>query len=184
MMRLAGSPVDPIADKFGLGRDAVYRHMAKHVDAETRAMLIADVPLREMADKAAKESVSLLEHYQILRSTLMTKYLALVSMDVRSASSASTLAGRLRDVLKDMGELTGEMLRTPSSTVTNNIAVFVNSPAFVQLQEMMIRKLSPHPEALRAVLEGLRELESEAPPPIDPRPLLTLTANEGRQHAA
>jgi hypothetical protein len=42
--------------------------------------------------------------------------------------------------------------------------VFINSPMFVDLQSMLIRKLQGHPAALSSVVEGLQELEAKAAP--------------------
>jgi hypothetical protein len=49
----------------------------------------------------------------------------------------------------------------PSLTQVNTM-VFVNSPVFAELQTMLVEKLRGHPEALRAVVDGLRELESRS----------------------
>lgn len=182
MLRLGGSPVDPLAEKFGLGRDAIYRHMANHVDAETKASIIADVPLKDLAARAAEEGVSLLDYFAIVRSTVIEQLLSAAAIGDRSGTAA--LAGRATEVLKEIGKLTGEMLRTSPINITHNTAVFVSSPAFARLERMLIERLGPHPEALGAVLEGLRALEEEGEPPGEAGPLLSLTANGEARHAA
>ena len=72
MLRLAGSTADTLASRFGLKRDAIYRHMANHVSASTKAALIADTPLKDLADRAAAEGVSLIDYLAIVRTTVMT----------------------------------------------------------------------------------------------------------------
>ena len=79
MARLSGASLDSIATKFGIKRDAIWRHMEAHVDADRRAMLVADVPLKELADRAAREGVSLLDYFAVIRSTLMSQMIAAAS---------------------------------------------------------------------------------------------------------
>ena len=161
-LRLAGSSADAIAERFDLKRDAVYRHMANHVSADTKAALIADVPLRELADRAAAEGVSLIDYLAIVRQTVMTQMLGAAS--INDASGTAMLAGKALDVLKEVGKLTGEMLRAaPVSNVyniTTNVA-FLQSPFFNKLETMLLDRLAPFPEALQAVLIGLDALDRE-----------------------
>lgn len=184
MARLAGASLDTVAAKFECSRDSVWRHMDKHVDDDRRAMLVADVPLKELADRAAEEGVSLLDYFAVIRSTLMTQMLAAASVHDRHATAV--LAGRAVEALREIGKLTGEILRSaPIGNVTNNTMVFMASPAFASLERMLVEKLAPHPEALKAVLEGLRSLEGLPSGPDDPSPgppTITLPASEV-QHA-
>lgn len=156
MLRLGGVTSDAIADKFGLGRDAIYRHMAKHVDAETKASLLSDIPLREMAARAAEEGVSLLDYFAVVRTTVIGQMLGAASVNDRNGTAA--LAGRAVDVLKEIGKLTGEMLSSSPINITHNTAVFMASPTFIRLEQMLIERLAPFPDALRSVLAGLAEL--------------------------
>ncbi len=164
MARLSGASLDAIAGRFSVKRDSVWRHMENHVSLDRRAQLIADVPLTELASKAAAEGLSLLEYLSIVRSTVMTQMLSAASVNDRNATA--NLAGRAVDVLRETGRLTGELLE--SARVVNNIninqnsAVLFGSPAFSALETMLLRRLAPFPEALRAVVEGLLELQAPA----------------------
>lgn len=159
-LRLAGTNADTLAEKFGIGRDAVYRHMAKHVTADVKAAMIADVPLRELVDRAAAEGMSLLDYLHLIRSTVMTQMLGAASVNDRG--NTAKLAGRAVEVLQEIGRLTGELLASaPVQNITNNVAVFMASPVMNRLERMLLERLAPHPEALRAVIEGLDELDSE-----------------------
>lgn len=176
MARLSGASLDSIATKFGIKRDAIWRHMEAHVDADRRAMLVADVPLKELADRAAEEGVSLLDYFAVIRSTLMSQMIAAASMNDRHGTAV--LAGRATEALREIGKLTGEILRAaPIGNVTNNTMVFMASPAFASLERMLVEKLAPHPDALKAVLEGLRSLEGS---PDDPptHPTISLPPSE------
>lgn len=174
MARLSGASLDSIAKKFSIGRDAIWRHMEQHVDGDRRSMLVADVPLKELADRAAEEGLSLIDYLGIVRTTVLNQLLGAASVNDRHGTAS--LAGRATDVLREIGKLTGEILRSaPVSNVTNNTMVFMSSPAFANLERMLIERLAPHPEALRAVLDGLQALESggaEGAPMIDAIPMI------------
>src|SRR6267143_1501198 len=45
--RIAGASLDNIARKFGVSRDAVWRHMARHVPEDLRAEYLAGVSIKE-----------------------------------------------------------------------------------------------------------------------------------------
>lgn len=168
MLRIAGVGLDKLAEQFAVSRDAVWRHMGKHLSEADRAAYLDDVPIAEMLARAADEGVSLLDFFKIVRGTLMKQFQLAASVNDRRAVAA--LAGKLNETLNLIGNITGEMLRLSPGTVVNNTAVFINSPAFTDLQSMLVRKLSGYPEALSAVVEGLQELEASAAP-AGPMPL-------------
>jgi hypothetical protein len=79
------------------------------------------------------------------------------------------VGGRLLECLRLQASLTGEISRA-TSTVTNNVAV-INHPFVADLQAMLIRVLSPYPEARQAVILALKDmsarmLESAAATPM------------------
>src|SRR3954470_18729125 len=129
-----------------------------------------------MLARAADEGVSLLDFFKIVRGTLMKQFQLAASVNDRKAVAA--LAGKLNETLNLIGNISGEMLRLSPGTVVNNTAVFINSPAFTDLQSMLVRKLSGYPEALSAVVEGLQELEARAAPAPNPAALIDVTSAE------
>ena len=163
LLSISGAGLVSLAERFNLGpggKDRLWRHMKAHVNAETRALMVADVPLSELAARAAAEGTSLLDHIRIVRSGLMQLFIACRSSG--DAKSAAAVAGRLLELFRDLGELTGEMVR--ASPVTNNYTtfnVFMASPFFIDLQTMLVERLRAHPEALASVVAGLRELEAK-----------------------
>jgi hypothetical protein len=160
--RLGGVGLDQIAAESGVHRDAIWRHMRDHVTEADKAAYLVDVPLQEMVARAADEGVSLIDHFRVVRFTLMKQFqLAAVCNDRRAVAS---LAGKLNETLDMIGRITGEMLRLAPGAVVNNTTIFLNSPMFVDLQSMLMRKLQGHPEALGRVVEGLQELEAKAAP--------------------
>ena len=113
------------------------------------------------AAKAASEGLSLLEYLGIVRQTLMTQMLAAAAVNDRNATA--NLAGKALDVLRETGKLTGELLESARTihnvSITNNSAVLLASPAFTQLEAMLMRRLAPYPDAMREVVAGLLEMQ-------------------------
>jgi hypothetical protein len=177
--RIAGASLDNIARKYGVSRDAVYRHTTNHVSDDLRAEYLGGVPLRELAEKAASESISVLQYFSLIRSTLMNEFQLAANVHDRHATSA--LAGRLNETLREIGRITGEIMRSPAVQNVTNTVHFVNSPMFTDLQSMLVRKLAGHPDALAAVVDGLRELESRSAPRPMAAPMTI--EHEGAAHA-
>ncbi len=175
LLRLSGLSLDLVAARFKVKRDAVYRHMVNHVTEADRAQLIADLPMKELARQAAEEGVSLLDYLKVIREVLMRQLL--LAADSGDRSGTATLSGRAIECLRELGKVTGEISSLTSLTQVNNTAVLVNSPVFAELQTMLIERLASYPEALKAVVEGLHELEHRsAPEGLSPglgRPLAT-----------
>lgn len=62
LLRAGGASLDALADKFGLDRDAIWRHWSKHVPDETKATyLCGPAQSAELAEKAASEGDSVLD---------------------------------------------------------------------------------------------------------------------------
>jgi hypothetical protein len=163
LLHISGVGLDTLAGQFGINRSAIWRHMARHVSEGDKAAYLADVPLAELVSRAADEGVSLLDYYRIVRGTLMKQFQLAASVNDRRAVAA--LAGRLNEVLISLGGITGEMLKLAPTSITNNTAVFIQSPMFADLQAMLLQRLSPFPDALTEVVAGLMELEAKANAP-------------------
>lgn len=170
MLRLAGASLESLSERFALGdtvpagRDRLWRHMKNHVTQADRAALVADIPLTELADRAAAEGASLLDHLNIIRANLMRLFI--VASGAGDTRAAAAVSGRLLEALRDQGQLTGELLR--AGPVVNNYTVnLFNSPAFIGLQAMLVERLKHHPEALAEVVRGLRDLEQQQPATIE-----------------
>ena len=148
-----------IARKFSVSSDAVWRHGKTHISQEQRAQILGGpLKLRELADKAAEEGLSLLEYTNLLRSSGLTRYFA--ATDGGDDKTADMLMGRLTDLLRLQAQLTDGLSRV-TSNVTNNTLI-LGSPLMADLQAMLIQRLQPFPDARRAVLEGLEELSARA----------------------
>ncbi len=162
-LRLAGATLADIAASFpGITPKGVWRHMHNYVTEAEKAEYLADVPLKEVAKRAAEEGDSLLDYFNLVRSTVPRQMLLAAS--VNDGHRVASLATRATEVLREIGRLTGELLRLAPITNVNNTAIFVNSPIFAELQQMLIEKLRDHPVALEAVILGLQELEARSAP--------------------
>jgi len=162
-LRLAGAKLGDIAASFpGITAKNVWSHMRNHVTEAEKAEYLADVPLKEVARRAAEEGISLIDYFNLVRSVVLRQMLLAAS--VNDGHRVASLATRATEVLREIGRLTGELLRLSPITNVNNTAIFINSPVFAELQEMLIAKLRDHPPALEAVIEGLQELEHKAAP--------------------
>jgi len=130
------------------------------LDETLRASLLVDIPLSELAARAATEGLSLINYFSLVRSTVVSQMLLAAS--VNDGNRTAVLAGRAVEVLREIGKITGELSNLASLTINNNNSTIVNmnAPIFVSLQTMLIEKLEPWPDAMSAVIAGLNELEA------------------------
>jgi hypothetical protein len=163
LARVSGVSLDSIAESFGVKRSSIWRHMTDHVSDNDRAQYLCDVDLKNVAERANAESLSLLDYLAIVRSTLLQQMQMAAGLNDRSGTAA--LAGRLNETLKLLASLTGELLRLNPHTINHNVTVFMSSPLYIELEQMLIATLSDHPAALSKVVDGLRQLEERAPAP-------------------
>jgi hypothetical protein len=156
--RVAGISLDNLAKKFGIGRDSIHRHWTNHVSDDVKAQYLLEVPIKDLAARASDESVSVLEYLSIVRAVLLQQFQLAASCNDRNGTAV--LGGRLTEVLREIGRLTGEILRAPAVQNILNSVTFMNSPDFVNIQQMLIKRLAGYPEAMAAVVEGLRDLDA------------------------
>jgi hypothetical protein len=160
--RIAGASLDSIAAKYGVSRDSIFRHMRAHVSEDLRAEYLAAVPLKELAEKAAAEGMSVLQYLSIVRSTLMNAFQ--LAANVGDRNGTAILAGRLNETLRTIGQLSGELgdMAMRSITVNGNINI-MNNPVLANLQANILRALAPYPDARAAVVGALRLMDA----PVD-----------------
>ena len=140
LSRASGASFEALAAKFNVDRDSIWRHWHKHVTPEMKAQfLCGPAQLAELAEKAAAEGTSVLDHFRSIRTILMAQ-LATVS-EAGDARAAAFVAGRLTQVLESIGRITGEIADIARSTmnVTNNVLVLSEQPQFMKMQAAMLR---------------------------------------------
>jgi hypothetical protein len=132
--------------------------MHRHVDADTMNQYRLDVPVRELAAKAADEGVSLLGYFSIVRGVLLQQFQ--LAAAVNDKNGTAVLAGRLVEVLREIGKLTGEVLRSPAVMNINGNINIMNNPVLANLQANILKALAPFPAAREAVVMAIRDTES------------------------
>jgi hypothetical protein len=98
-----------------------------------------------------------LEYFSIIRGVLMAQFQLASSVNDRNA--VSTLAGRLTEVLRAIGHISGEMGSMAANSITINNVSIMNSPVFANLQANLLTALAPFPEARAAVVARLRQMD-------------------------
>jgi hypothetical protein len=164
LLRAGGAGIDALAAKFGVERDAVWRHWHNHVSPEMKAKwLCGPAELANLAEKAAEEGDSVLDYLRMIR-TVLTGQLAAVS-EAGDARSAAYVAGRLTHTLEAIARVTGEIGQLAQTiNVTNNVAILAEHPAFLKVQASILRALAPYADARAAVVMALRDLDAERAP--------------------
>ena len=72
LLRAGGASLNSLATKFGVDRDAIWRHWNRHVTAEMKAGYLAGpVQLQDLAAKAADTGGSVLDQLHAVRTILM-----------------------------------------------------------------------------------------------------------------
>jgi hypothetical protein len=167
MLRIGGASLDAVAEKFGVGRDAIHRHVANHIEPEMRANYLAGpIALHQLAQRAADEGVSLLDYLSIVRSTLIRMFD--VAASVGDRNGVAVISGRLLETLREIGKFTGELRDVGNVTVNNNLLV-LQSPLFAEAQLAVIGALKDFPDARTAVIRELRALEERKKAESTPR---------------
>ena len=161
-LRAGGVSYRVLADKFGVSKDMLHRHWTNHVAPERRAALIVGpIKLAELANKAAEEGRSLFDYLSIARSVLFQQFLT--AAEAVDRNGVATVAGRLLECLREVGRLTGDLVREASSTTINN-AVNVNiiaSPEFIALQSGLLTIARSHPTVRPDIIALLRGLDAQ-----------------------
>jgi hypothetical protein len=147
-----------IAKKFGVSADAAWRHGRLHVSQEQRAQLLAGpIRLRELADRAAQESMSLLEYISMVRSTVLQQFFA--AGEANDRQGVALLSARLAELFRLQGQFTGELTSALVTNTTVNNFQFTTDPEFRQLMMEVAEALDGYPEARRAVFAKFAALE-------------------------
>jgi hypothetical protein len=159
--KVSGAGLDAVAKRFGVHRDALWRHMQRHVSEETRISYLAGpAKLQELANLAADENKSLIEYLGILRSVLFGQLDR--SAQLNKPYEVERVGGRALEVLREIGRLTGEVSAFSANNLTvinNNSAVIMNSPLVAEMQTELLTALQPFPEARAAVISAFVRLD-------------------------
>jgi hypothetical protein len=166
--RIAGISGDVLAEKYGISRDSIYRHMRSHVDEETRAQYIEDVPIRDLVKRAAEEGCTVLDYLRLYRSEMTKQFLQASSLNDRN--SVANLGRVCLETNREIARLSGEFLNSPAvaSITVNN---FTTTQICADMHASALREYANDPEGLRKFIALLEKLEAkQAVPMIDVTP--------------
>ena len=140
-----------MAERFGVSRDAVWRHAHAHLTAEMRAALATKLLQREGDTRRIllEEGAGVTEALKAIRGPLFVLFLA--AIDTGDNKAASALSGRLHENLALVAKLTGELVHAGTSITT-----ILLSPDFQRLRAELIRVLARYPEAQAEVAAVFR----------------------------
>jgi hypothetical protein len=173
LLKAGGASLDSLATKFGVDRDAVWRHWHNHVSAEMKAGYLAGpVQLQDLAATAAEQGSSVLDNLHAVRCVLMGQLS--VMTEAGDARGAGYIGGQLVKVLETIARVSGELgdlARSATYNITNNVAVLTEHPKFVQVQMGLLRALAPYPDARAAVVAVLRDIDAGNAPAASPGPM-------------
>jgi hypothetical protein len=157
--RAAGASLSALAVKFAVSRDSVWRHWRDHVSADLKISYLAGpAMIEQLKERARAEGGTVLDYLTVLRSLLMG---ALTSTsEVGSGFVLANLSGKLLDVLKEIGRITGEIERISGGVnVTTNIAI-MSDPRMIDLQTGLLTIARAHPQARSEIVKLLRTLDA------------------------
>jgi hypothetical protein len=147
--RVSGASLDSIAAKHGISRDALHRHCKNHLSDDLRAEYLAAVPLRELAEKAAAEGLTVLEYLSLVRG-ILTQQLQLAN-SVNDRNGVANISRVLNDTLGKIAAITGEMGSIAARNITiNNHVNILQAPEVIDLRSDLMKALQPFPDASRA----------------------------------
>jgi hypothetical protein len=186
LLHAGGASLESLATKFGVDRDAVWRHWHDHVSAEAKATyLVGPAELATLAAKAAAEGDSVLDYLRLCRTTLVGQLAAM--SEANDGRGAAYIAGQLTRTLEAIARVTGEIGELARSTIniSGNVSILTDSPAFARVQATMLRALAPFPDARGAVVLALRQLdEANAQAPAATKTIEHLPPMEGSDNVA
>jgi len=168
LMLASGVSIRAVSRKFGLDYHCVRRHWLHHVSDTRKTTLVAG-PLKigELVDRATEEGKSVLDHLRVLRAIVYDQMAAAHEANDRHA--IGMLAGRALEILRELGRVTGELVRVGAGGVHIEQANFFLSPVFHQFEAAVLEASRRHPEARMALVSILREVESRNRPLIEGR---------------
>jgi hypothetical protein len=156
-----GSGRRALAEKFGLGREALQRHSRRHITAEYRAAVLAG-PFRSTADLqelVAEENTSVLQNSRALFNGHRQRWL--LAFEAGNDMSMIMHGKLMMEMLWKIGRLTQE-IAPPQTLVQNNTVQVFEHPEYITAITALTAALRPYPEARQAAAAVLRSLPEKS----------------------
>jgi hypothetical protein len=150
-----GEPLTPLAERYGLHKDAMHRHFKMHVtDNFKRAAKIGPFESEEQLRRLVAESdTSVLENLRAIYRGLASRWLA--ALEAGADNQAVSLSRAMQDNLKLQARITREIAPANGPVTINTI---VQSDSF---RSAMLSLAREHPEVRGRVAEIVRMMAAE-----------------------
>lgn len=142
-----------VGQRYDCSADAAYRHFENHVPEETKAALKAMYlkPSATIEEILAEETPGLIERLAVYRVGL--SHLYHFEIEACNSRAATGLARELIRIEEILAEQTGELRKMAAEPVQQ----LHLSADFVKFRQKIMIALRPHPDALAAVVDALRD---------------------------
>lgn len=152
-----GRPLARIAKKYGVSKDAAWRHKAK-LPPQLKAALAAHAlaPTEDLEKLRIDESEGLLASLGAQRARL------LIAQDAALESEQFGIVAQLAGGIHRNIELVGKYLGEFASHATMTTISILITPEYLQMRTALVRALAPYREAAAAVAQVLHQIESAA----------------------
>ena len=159
MLRVAGTPYRVLADKFGLGKDAIVRHFHGHVSEQRKAeLMVGPAQVEQLAVAAADESRTVMDYLAIARSVLFRQFIN--AAEAGDRNGVVSVADSLLVALRDCARITGELRQLSGVTINQNTVNFIGTPQFDALSNGLLQIARALPAAKPAIIALLRRLDA------------------------
>lgn len=142
---VSGTPYRDIAGRTGLTTSALSRHRSDHISAALQSVVV---------ERDADAAASLLDRVEDLIGR--TERILSASEESGKVAQALGAVRELRALLELLGKASGELKPDGLIQVLN----VQTSPEWLQIRQVLLAALAPHPEARVAVAGALAELEA------------------------
>jgi transposase-like protein len=165
-----GKSVRAVANKYGVHEGALYK-WRKKLPPQLRQAYVGHLlkPGVDLEKLRVEESEGLLQNLATQRARLLI--MQDQAMEDGNAQAVATVAGRIQENLRIVGQYLGELQQHSTRTT---VSVLV-SPEYLQLRNALLRALGPFPEARRAVAAALHEIENGGAPGMPQPPMIDVT---------
>jgi hypothetical protein len=152
-----GRPLQRIAKKYGVSKDAAWRHK-KHLPPQLKTALAGHLlrPGEDLEKIRVEESDGLLSHLAAQRARL------LISQDLALESEQLGLVATLSQAIHRNLELVGRYLGEFASHSTQTTISILVTPEYLEMRSALLRALGPYAEAKRAVAAVFDGIETKA----------------------
>jgi len=154
-----GARVRPLARKYNINYDRLWRHWRGHVTPEQKDRLrFGDAPTHMLKGMVADAEISVLKDLDYARKSIVE---ALDITPREDANARGTLTGRLHENARIRGQITGELAKSPL-LISNNLTVIMDRPEMREFLDDMARELARFPEAAKHMISWIEAKESQA----------------------